>query len=173
MAKPKTPPPGSMPSMSLNEDAMEAMGNQMSQASGQLPVNSGQQAQQPTAQQQPRDVLSVQQEVVRMGTDLFEAFKDSLGLGRPPKTQEELAQLQQFHQSWQSLDAQQQQAAQMRLQQEMQRKQMMEQEEEMKKAEEAKKQQEEQVVIPQGKRSGQAALDKMMQDRKGMGGASG
>lgn len=123
-------------------------------------------------QQQARPVGTIKEEAVMMVTDIFEAFKDALGLKRPPKTPEEQAKLQQFHQKWQGLDMEQQQVAQMRIQQEMQRKQMQEQEDAMRAQQEAQSKQQG-FSMPGGKVSGQGALDKMQQDRKGMGGASG
>ena len=164
----KSPPPGSVPGMMpLPEEAL--MGHVMNQKSN----SSTSQQSNFQHQQTPREVSTVADEVARMGQDLFAAFKDLLGLGRPPKTQEELAQLQQFHQTWEGLTAEQQAAAQERIQKELERTELVKQEDEMKKAQAEQEAQQDELVIPQGKVSGDAALQKMQQDRKGMGGVSG
>src|SRR5690606_11372208 len=106
MSSPKAPPPGSVPGMSPSPD-MDAMMQQMMGHKNSTPGQSGA-GQTTQSQQPPREVGTVPQEVALMGTDLFEAFKEILGLRRPPKTQEEIMQLQQFHQNWQRLDMEQQ-----------------------------------------------------------------
>lgn len=171
-------PPGSMPSMPPSADIGQMMMESMAKKSGkqgqqQLQQQAMQQMSGQTGQAQqpkPRPVGTPMEELKMAVGDIFEQFKFLLGLQRPPKTPEEEAQLQQFHQNWQRLDAEQQQVAQMRLQEEMQRKQMMEQEERMKKAQEEQMKQQQDLQIPQGKVSGQAAVDKMNQQRKGLGG---
>lgn len=104
-----------------------------------------------------------------------QSFLNMMGLGRMPKTPEEKAQLQQFKQGWDQLTAGQQEASQQRIQAEKQRWDTMLEMEKQEKLQKKKmeEQQNQQNFIPHGKVSGQAALQKMQQDRKGMGGASG
>jgi len=132
-------------------------------------------------QHKPRDVGSMTEEAQMAVKDVADALvnlptdmiKNTLGLKRDPKDPEEMAKLRQFHQGWTQLDAQQQAVAQQRLQSEAQRKEMMTQEDEAKKEQEKQMKQEQSFSMPHGKVTGQAALDKMNNDRKGMGGASG
>lgn len=189
---PNKPPPGSVPGQAPPDIGSMMEAGMMQQAQAQhtnVPVvpepSEAGQPQQTSFQhqQQPRDVGTLGEETKMMASDVVEGLKnlpfdiirDILGLKREPKTPEELAQLQSFHQNYQNLDEQQQQVARQRLQAEAERKQLEEEEKLARKRqeEEAKKQADQQNFIPQGKVSGQAALDKMQQDRKGMGGASG
>lgn len=132
-------------------------------------------------QHKPRDLGSFTDEAKMAVSDIAEgvmsipqAFLDMLGLKRPPKTPEEQAKLQQFHQRYQQQTQEVQQITNQRVQAETQRKKAEEEQKEMmKKQQEEQKKAESQSFIPHGKVSGQAALDKMQQDRKGMGGASG
>ena len=146
---------------------------------GQSGAQQGQQSTQFQPQQKPRAVGTFGEEVQRMGADvvqtIYRNFKDILGLTRPPKTPEEAAKLKQFHQGWQRLTQAEQQEAQKRLQREHQRRQMQEQEEMAKKqkAAQEKAQRDSQISAP-GKKSGRArATQKLQDDRKRMGGASG
>lgn len=195
----KSPPPGSMPmspdvsSMMQSGMAQKLAGNtgggqpsaqqmqSMQQAMGGKAGVSGSQFQ---PQQTPRPLGTVQEEAQRAVTDVAEGIVNvpkeivndiltMLGLGRLPKTPDEQSQIQQFHQNWQRLDAEQQQVANMRIQEEMQRKEMIRQEDEMKAAQQKQAEQQDGLNMPGGKRTGQGALDKMQQDRKSMGGASG
>ncbi len=104
-----------------------------------------------------------------------QSILDMLGLGRPAKDPQEQAELKTFHERHKALDDQQKRVFDQRMEAEKQKK---EADEEMKKQKELQKkkmeeQQNSQNFIPHGKVSGQAALQKMQQDRKGMGGASG
>lgn len=127
-------------------------------------------------QQAPREMGTIQEEALMavqdIGKGLLEVI-NILGLGRAPKDPQEQAKLQQFHQRWQQLSQEEQQVAQQRLQANQQRKEVFEQEAQAKKQQEEEMKKKQQLEIPQGKVSGQAALDKMNKDRKGMGGASG
>lgn len=193
------PPPGSIPGqipsdvMSMMEEGMmqKAQGQktavptaiqQSTSGSAQSPTNLVSTSQANFQHQQtPRDVGSFTDEAKAAVTDVAEGLfnfpldilKNILGLNRDPKTPEEKAKLQQFHQGWQQLSQEQQQVAQQRLQAEAQRKEMMQQQEEAKKQQEEEMKKQQSIDVPHGKVSGQAALDKMQQDRKGMGGASG
>jgi hypothetical protein len=194
------PPPGSIPMTppdvtSMMEQGFAQQAQQQKTHITQAPNVSGQGTVQQIGQQmgmppsqpgfqhqhKPRELGTPVEELQMAGQDIVEglqsipqSFLDLLGLKRPPKTPEEQAQLQQFHQRWQSLDAEQQQVAKQRIEAEKQRKEAEEEMERQKKAQEAEmKKQQAQNFIPQGKVSGQAALQKMQQDRKGMGGASG
>lgn len=197
------PPPGSMPGMippdvaSMMEAGFAQQAQQQKTHITQAPSSSGPSLGQQLGMQQggasspatqgfqtqhaPREMGSPVDEVKMAGSDIVESLMsipqsvlDMLGLGRPPKTPEEQSKLQQFHQNWKQLDAEQQQVAQQRIQAEQQRKEAEEEMERQKKEqEEQMKAQQNENFIPQGKVSGQAALDKMQQDRKGMGGASG
>lgn len=132
-------------------------------------------------QHAPREMGTPIEELQMAGSDFVEgllsipqAIMDMLGLGRQPKDPEEQSKLKQFHSSWNQLDAEQQQVARHRIEAEKQRKEAEAEMERQKKEQEAQlKAQQNQNFIPNGKVSGQAALDKMQQDRKGMGGASG
>lgn len=132
-------------------------------------------------QQQPREVGTPAQEVQRVVNDVkdqlgqlpMEMIKDVLGIHRDPKSPEEVAKVRRFHQTWQQLDVDQQAVAKQRLHAEAERKRIIQEKIELKKEQEIKTVQQKQFTIPQGKVSGQAALDKMQKDRKGMGGASG
>jgi uncharacterized protein with von Willebrand factor type A (vWA) domain len=192
---PQRPPPGSMPGMvppdvaSMMEQGFAQQAQQQKtsiQQAPQLGSNANPLQQQPAQpfqhQQSPREVGTLTEEAKMVVTDVAEGVRDAavdmvkdiLGLRREPKSQEEVAKMQQFHQSWKNLDAQQQQAAQNRLRAEQQRKEMQAEMDKQKKEQEAAaKAQQDQNFVPHGKVSGQAALDKMQQDRKGMGGASG
>ncbi len=181
----KGPPPGAMPSMMPSPDVASMMqqgmaqkmsGGNPAQAQQMMGAMGGQGAPGTSGfqhQHTPREVTDFSDELKRAGQDLFESFKGILGLERPPKSPDEVAELQQFHQKWQGLSAEQQSVAQERIQAEMQRKEMMRQEDEMKAQQEAQEEQQNQLVTPHGKVTGQGALDKLQQDRKGMGGASG
>jgi hypothetical protein len=183
------PPPGSIPGQ-VPSDVASMMEAGFAQSAQQqktniqyAPQSSNQQqgSQSFQHQQTPRDVGTLTEEATAVVTDVaegvknlvFDSVKDILGLKREPKTPEEQAKLQHFHQGWQRLSAEEQLVAQQRLQAEQQRKEMMAQEEEMKKQQEAEMKKQNEFVVPMGKVSGQAAVDKMNQDRKGMGGASG
>lgn len=178
MPAPHQPPPGAMPSpdvASMMQQAMSQKSQQSGSSSmGQAPAGAGTQSGQPTTfqhQHEPRAVGSFSDEAERAIMDIYHQFKDLLGLRRPPKSPEEKAQLQQFHHKYQSLDAEQQQAFQLRMQQEQQRKEIIRQEEEAKAAQKAQAEaQSQELNMPGGKVSGQAAMDKMQRDRKGLGG---
>lgn len=195
------PPPGSVPGMvppdvaSMMEAGFAQQAQQQKTHISQAPSNSGagfgqsagQQTGMPPSQQgfqpqhTPREMTSPVDEAKMAVSDVKEgvlsipqSLLDMLGLGRPPKDPEEQAKLQQFHQGWQRLTAEEQQVSAERIQAEKQRKEAEEEMEKQKTAqEEQMKSQQDQNFIPHGKVSGQAALDKMQQDRKGMGGASG
>lgn len=183
------PPPGSIPGQvppdvaSMMEAGFAQQAQQQKTNITQAPqLGNSQQASQPfQPQQTPRDVGTFTEEAQAAVTDVaegmqnlvFDTVKDILGLKREPKDPEEQAKLKEFHQGWQQLTAEQQQVAKQRLQAEQQRKQMMQEEEEMRKQQEKQMKEQNELKVPMGKVSGQAALDKMQQDRKGMGGASG
>ncbi|MEO8582015.1 MAG: hypothetical protein ABI425_05595 [Patescibacteria group bacterium] len=191
------PPPGSMPGMvppdvaSMMEAGFAQQAQQQKTSITQAPAQSGQTLGQQTGmtpsqqgfqpQHTPRDLGSPTEELKMAASDVAESLVsipqsilEMLGLGRPPKDPEEQSKLQQFHQGWQRLTADQQAVANQRIQAEKQRKEAENEMAKQKKEQQAQqKAQQSQSFVPQGKLSGQAALDKMQQDRKGMGGASG
>lgn len=118
----------------------------------------------------PRPVGSFKDEAERfvgdISDELLSLIFGTLGLKRKPKTQEELAELQKFHQGWQQLDMEQQQVAHLRIQEEMQRKEMLRQEDEMKAAQKAQEKQHQDVSVPTGKQTGMDPVAKLQQDRK-------
>ena len=175
------PPSADVMEMMEQGAMQQAQGQKTNVPTATQPADPKQSSQPFQHQQKPRDVGTFQEEAKQAVADIaeglrnlpFDIIKDILGLNREPKTPEEMAKLQQFHQGWQQLSSEQQQVAGQRLQAEEQRQEMFAQMEEEKKQQEDEAKKQNDLVVPQGKVSGQAAMQKMQQDRKGMGGASG
>lgn len=172
MSQFKAPPPGSLggaPSPDQQQQLQQMMG-QSTTVPSVSPSTAAPRELGTPVEEAKRAVQDVAEGITQLPQEFLNGILASIGIQRAPQTPEEQAKLQQFHHNLQRLDAEQLQAFQMRMQQEEQRKEMLRQQDEMKAQQE---QQAQGVSVPGGKRTGQGALDKLQQDRKGMGGASG
>lgn len=154
-----------------------------SQASQISPQQMAQAAAQKQAQQQPREMGTIGDEVKRMGGDLLKemkqlfSFATLFGIEPTTLTPEEQQKLKIIHQNYQKLDQEQQAYARQKYQEEQQRKKMQEEEAARRRQQEEASQS--QVVMPSSPKKGaqgpggskkQQATQRLQDKRKQMSG---